>query len=277
MASLPGQFVGVDADEWGTKCYTHPERDATHRLCTESDSFGSEYENMCDECHEDYKKAKAAREEDPEQWETCKCGNREPHLIHYRDMDEGMHGPVYEHCSVCHEKWNQRIADEYAFYDRDDDYDDDYGDDPYHDDSEPEPDPRDAPDELLEQLANILTENGIKGFKVSEGDLTITGLEPRKFKRLKRKLLIWFGRYTDAYSRPQEGCIGTSVSDRLGFQHGELYAQFTSSKIDRYSLADKPSMFILNLLDRREAKKRIQYGPYVQPIHTISLNVTIYE
>ena len=27
-------------------------------------------------------------------------------------MDEGMHGPVYEHCGDCHSKMNARIAEE---------------------------------------------------------------------------------------------------------------------------------------------------------------------
>lgn len=275
MPSLPGQYVSLNDDEWGLMCYVHHDRPATKRICTESDSFGSEYHNMCDECNEEHIADKAAIDADPERWETCKCGNREPRMIQYRDMDEGMHGPVYEHCSVCHEKWNQRIAEEEAFFDQDDD--DDWYDDRYDCDEPPEPTPRDASTELLEKLSEVLTDSNIKGFKVDENGLTITGLEPRKFKRLKRKLLKWFSRYTDAYTRPQEGVIGTSISDSLGFHHGELYAQFSSTTIDRYSLADKPSVFILRCLDRREALKKIHYGPFIQPVHTLTFTVTIYE
>ena len=139
MTHLPGQSVSVQDDEWGTKCASHPAVDAVKRICTESDSFGSEYANLCQTCCDERERAIKDKEEDPEQWETCKCGNREPCLISYRDMDEGMHGPVYEHCSKCHEKMNARIAKE---LDDEPDYPDYYNADDFIDrweDDEPEP------------------------------------------------------------------------------------------------------------------------------------------
>lgn len=229
MASLPGQFVSVQDDEWGTKCYTHPERDATHRICTESDSFGSEYHNMCDECHEDYKKAKAEREADPEQWETCKCGNREPRLISYRDMDEGMHGPVYEHCSVCHEKWNKRIAEEEAFYDQDDDYDD-YDDEPYYDshDDQYECNICGLDQTKLETIRSIFQDvisvDNIQ-INVEESCIILGGLDRRKHQRVRRKLRAWFERYTDLYSGLKiEGFIGYAMAEKLGLPSDRVYA-----------------------------------------------------
>lgn len=123
MAHLPGQVVAIKDDEWGTFCYEpgHDDRKAFKRICNESDSFGSEYYNFCEECWDTYQKALEKKRNDPEQWEHCReCGAKVPELISYRDMDEGMHGPVYEHCESCHVKMNERISRE---------YEQDYGDD----------------------------------------------------------------------------------------------------------------------------------------------------
>lgn len=151
MAHLPGQTVSVQDDEWGTKCYAHPEVDAVKRICTESDSFGSEYANLCQVCVDEREQAIKEKEADPEQWERCKCGNSEPSLISYRDIDEGMHGPVYEHCSKCHEKMNARIAEEDAFYDNDDYYE------PEPDiEYEPEPHYEDVVKEELQTIVDYL-------------------------------------------------------------------------------------------------------------------------
>lgn len=273
MPSLPGQYVSLNDDEWGLMCYTHHDRPATRRICVESDSFGSEYYNMCDECNEEHIANKAAIDADPERWETCKCGNREPRMIQYRDMDEGMHGPVYEHCSKCHEKWNQRIAEEEEYYRQDDDW---YDDEPYYDPRDDDIPERDAGSELLESFAQVLGESGIKGFDVKGNHLYLENLEPRKFKRLKSKLLKWFERYTDAYSHPQEGLIGSRIADRWGYGHDQLYTQFETKKVDRYSLASKPSLFVLRNVSKTKRKNIIKYGPFVKPKHSIIVYLTIY-
>ncbi len=123
MAHVPGQVVSVQEDEWGTDCENHSDRKAVKRICSEADSFGAEYMNFCQECWDNYQQSLKEKEEDPEQWDTCpECKKAAPRLISYRDMDEGMHGPVYEHCGECHSKMNARIAEEDAFYDNDDDY-----------------------------------------------------------------------------------------------------------------------------------------------------------
>ena len=123
MAHVPGQVVSVQEDEWGTDCENHSDRKAVKRICSEADSFGAEYMNFCQECWDNYQQSLKEKEEDPEQWDTCpECKKAAPRLISYRDMDEGMYGPVYEHCGDCHSKMNARIAEEDAFYDNDDDY-----------------------------------------------------------------------------------------------------------------------------------------------------------
>ena len=109
-AHLPGQSVSIHDDEWGTFCYTHHDIKATHRICSEADSFGAEYYNMCDQCWDEHQTALKAKEEDPEQWESCtKCGKNVPHLTSYRDPDEGMCGPVYEACADCVSKFWKSI------------------------------------------------------------------------------------------------------------------------------------------------------------------------
>lgn len=123
MAHVPGQVVSIQEDEWGTDCENHSDRKAVKRICSEADSFGAEYMNFCQECWDSYQQGLKEKEEDPEQWDTCpECKKAAPRLISYRDMDEGMHGPVYEHCGECHSKMNARIAEEDAFYDNDDGY-----------------------------------------------------------------------------------------------------------------------------------------------------------
>jgi hypothetical protein len=139
MAHLPGQTMSVQEDEWGTDCENHSDRKAVKRICSEADSFGAEYMNFCQECWDNYQQGLKEKEEDPEQWDTCpECKKKAPRLISYRDMDEGMHGPVYEHCEECHSKMNARIAEEEAHYNDDDDYDPgpdcDYGPEPHYSD-----------------------------------------------------------------------------------------------------------------------------------------------
>lgn len=153
MAHLPGQTMAVQEDEWGTTCENHSGRKAVKRICSEADSFGAEYMNFCQECWDSYQQGLKEKEEDPEQWDTCpECKKKAPRLISYRDMDEGMHGPVYEHCGECHSKMNARIAEEDAMYDT---YEDDY--EPELDiEYEPEPHYEDVVKEELQTIVDYL-------------------------------------------------------------------------------------------------------------------------
>lgn len=153
MAHVPGQVVTIQQDEWGTTCETHPDREAVKRICSEADSFGAEYMNFCQECWDNYQQGLKEKEEDPEQWDTCpECKKKAPRLISYRDMDEGMHGPVYEHCGECHSKMNARIAEEDAMYDT---YEDDYEPEPYIEYG-PEPHYEDVVKEELQTIVDYL-------------------------------------------------------------------------------------------------------------------------
>ena len=62
-AHLPGQSVSIHDDEWGTFCYIHNDIKATHRICSEADSFGAEYYNMCNQCWDERQAAIQAKKE----------------------------------------------------------------------------------------------------------------------------------------------------------------------------------------------------------------------
>ena len=191
MAHLPGQTLSVQEDEWGTDCENHSDRKAVKRICSEADSFGAEYMNFCQECWDNYQQGLKEKEEDPEQWDTCpECKKKAPRLISYRDMDEGMHGPVYEHCEECHSKMNARIAEEEAYY-SDDDYDS--GPDC---DYEPEPHYSDVGESELQVLIDYLKSEYNLPFVIKKTTSKKTGKEElsiilevadgRAFKRINK-------------------------------------------------------------------------------------------
>ena len=191
MAHLPGQTMSVQEDEWGTDCENHSDRKAVKRICSEADSFGAEYMNFCQECWDNYQQGLKEKEEDPEQWDTCpECKKKAPRLISYRDMDEGMHGPVYEHCEECHSKMNARIAEEEAYY-SDDDYDS--GPDC---DYEPEPHYSDVGESELQVLIDYLKSEYNLPFVIKKTTSKKTGKEElsiilevadgRAFKRINK-------------------------------------------------------------------------------------------
>ena len=192
MAHVPGQVVALKDDAWGTTCEEHPDVPAIKRICSEADSFGAEYMNFCQPCWDNYQQGLKEKEEDPEQWDTCtECKKKAPRLISYRDMDEGMHGPVYEHCEECHSKMNARIAEEDAFYDNDDYYE------PEPDiEYEPEPHYEDVIESELQVVADYLKREYRLPFVVTKSDrktgesdlsldLVITG--NKAYKRFNRR------------------------------------------------------------------------------------------
>ena len=192
MAHLPGQTMSVQEDEWGTDCENHSDRKAVKRICSEADSFGAEYMNFCQECWDNYQQGLKEKEEDPEQWDTCtECKKKASRLISYRDMDEGMHGPVYEHCEECHSKMNARIAEEEAYYN-----DDDYYDPGPDCDYEPEPHYSDVGESELQVLIDYLKSEYNLPFVIKKTTSKKTGKEElsiilevadgRAFKRINK-------------------------------------------------------------------------------------------
>lgn len=110
ISSLPGTKHPVPK---GTMCDNHPNRPATHRVQGETDSFGSELHDECDECH-----AAVLAEPPPTgNCDWCKAPDQE--LVHMRDFEEGLAGPVYMVCKPCRKNYNDRINEE-----MEEDYDD---------------------------------------------------------------------------------------------------------------------------------------------------------
>lgn len=106
ISTLPGALREPPEN---TMCDDHPDRLATTRVQGETDSFGSEMLDMCDECYRAYK-------EEEKTWDlsgTCEwCEKHKPRLRPQRDYDEGMYGRVYEVCDDCIKRVNEEARAE---------------------------------------------------------------------------------------------------------------------------------------------------------------------
>jgi hypothetical protein len=110
IATLPGALHNLPD---GTMCDVHHDRPAVSRIQGETDSFGSELWDCCQECLDDMKK-------EPPQPCTCDwC--KTPNVITspMRDYEEGMYGRVYEVCKTCRDQYNKQAQ---ADMDEDDRY-----------------------------------------------------------------------------------------------------------------------------------------------------------
>lgn len=113
----------------GQKCDTHPDRDAVARIQGETDSFGAEMNDMCQECldkHIAWQKSPEAAAHRIGQCEWCK--SQATDLRDARDFDEGTSGRVYRVCGACIRKQNDQLAEEA------DEFDDGIWDDADYDD-----------------------------------------------------------------------------------------------------------------------------------------------
>ena len=93
--SLPGSHhklpAGIACDDCGAP--------ATHRIQGETDSFGAEYIDLCETCYRKEQQLGATTES------ACDwCGKLASDTQPYRDMEEGMCGPVYQVCGDCRKK-----------------------------------------------------------------------------------------------------------------------------------------------------------------------------
>ncbi len=94
---LPGQLLKVPE---GMMCDEHEDRPAIHRIVGETDSFGSELIDWCQECYDKYLAAKENSEYQlAGTCDHCHCtGTR---LTKTRDPDEGTCGRIYDLCDGC--------------------------------------------------------------------------------------------------------------------------------------------------------------------------------
>lgn len=109
ISTLPGASHSVPE---GTMCDEHPDRPAVARLQGETDSFGAELFDCCNEC------AKLFREEMRRPYiGRCEwCDAAEVELRNTRDCEEGLSGRVYRVCVPCKKRYDDRVAAELDAY-----------------------------------------------------------------------------------------------------------------------------------------------------------------
>lgn len=126
ISTLPGARHDIPD---GTKCDEHPDRDAVVRVQGETDSFGSEMHDMCEEClaaDRAWRNSPEAEEWRHGQCEWCKRDATD--LRDARDYEEGMSGRVNRVCGACIKHQNEEIERDLAEHENGWDGDD-YGDD----------------------------------------------------------------------------------------------------------------------------------------------------
>lgn len=128
ISTLPGASHAVPK---GMECDYHPGRPAVARIQGETDSFGCEMEDICQECvdaRRAYRCSEAGKAEAVESRNgACDwCKEMATDLRNARDYDEGMCGPVYRVCGGCIKRQNEAIEEELSRYEPLDDWGDDY-------------------------------------------------------------------------------------------------------------------------------------------------------
>lgn len=104
-STLPGHR---SAPPDGVMCDEHPGRPALARIQGETDSFGAELYDLCQECLDEFNKHAHEDREGACDW----CGHEAKDLRPRRDFDEGMCGRVYKVCGECVRKENERLTHE---------------------------------------------------------------------------------------------------------------------------------------------------------------------
>lgn len=104
--SIPG---GISTPPDNMMCDNHEDVHATKRVQGETDSFGAEYSDYCDECFSTYK---AEMDKSKEIVGKCDWCHTSATTTPTRDYDEGACGPVYEVCNSCIRKANDEAARE---------------------------------------------------------------------------------------------------------------------------------------------------------------------
>lgn len=123
ISSLPGSSHALPD---GAMCDRHQDRPAVARIQGETDSFGCEMTDCCQECVDEIRAYARSTEARSGQCEWCK--EQATDLRDRRDFDEGMRGPVYRVCRACVKQHNERLKEEAAEFE-DDYWPDDDGDD----------------------------------------------------------------------------------------------------------------------------------------------------
>ncbi|MDO8425297.1 MAG: hypothetical protein Q7T01_02170 [bacterium] len=106
--TLPGSVRRVPDGQACDDCY----KPATHRVQGETDSFGAEWADLCDECGT--RERERRRKDCAGNCDWCKEHTNA--LTSTRDYDEGTHGPVYHVCKWCCDKQQRALEEELQYY-----------------------------------------------------------------------------------------------------------------------------------------------------------------
>jgi len=110
ISSLPGATHSLPE---GATCDQHPDRPAVVRVQGETDSFGCEMIDMCEECRQvDLEEQRTADTSGTCEW----CKQHAPRLRNRRDYEEGMCGRVYQVCDACIQRENDDLEKEMGTY-----------------------------------------------------------------------------------------------------------------------------------------------------------------
>lgn len=115
ISTLPGARHELPA---GTKCDIHSDRDAVARVQGETDSFGCEMNDCCQECLDEIRTYEQSDEARTGRCDWCKQDATD--LRDHRDYEEGLYGPVYRVCGPCRKRVDdevQRDLEAYGYYD----------------------------------------------------------------------------------------------------------------------------------------------------------------
>lgn len=112
ISTLPGKLHELPE---GATCDEHPDRPAVVRIQGETDSFGSELNDMCQECADEYRAWQRSPEAHAGQCEWCHKDATD--LRETRDYEEGMHGRVYSVCGPCRRRADEEARRELDQYD----------------------------------------------------------------------------------------------------------------------------------------------------------------
>ena len=114
ISSLPGASFEPQG-----MCDLHPDRPATARVQGETDSFGCEMHDMCDECAKEHR----AEMRKPRISNCDWCDSTNVEVRFKRDYEEGMLGRVYDVCEPCRRRYDEQVEADLAQYDDWNDYD----------------------------------------------------------------------------------------------------------------------------------------------------------
>lgn len=107
---LPGDIIAPVSKY----CSTHESVLAVKSIVGETDSWGSETDEVCQKCLDEFlaKEKEQRKNPDPALFHSCEtCGTTDATVKPTRDPEEGRAGPVYNWCSTCRKQVMDNFAD----------------------------------------------------------------------------------------------------------------------------------------------------------------------